>query len=260
MKANRFKEVLAAGKVPVGHMIVEFNVRGIAKMLEGAGVDFVVVDMEHGTFDVREVADLVAWFKATPIAPFVRVPELTCSFIARALDTGALGVMVPNVKTASQAKAVVDAAKYRPVGRRGLTFASAVNDYKDVDACVYMDRANETTTVICQIESGEALEELDGIAATPGVDVLWVGQFDLTTSMGIPGAFGDRRFVEALRRVAAAAKRHRKAAAIQSSSVARLEEWSAMGFNVLSYQDDGSAYLEAMTRGVTEVRARAGRR
>src|SRR3569832_78348 len=104
MRTNRFRELLSAGKSPIGHMIVDFNVRGIAKMLEFAGLDFVVIDMEHGGFSHSDVADLVAWFKATPIAAFVRVPVGTYPFIARVLDTGAHGIMVPNVRTGVQAR------------------------------------------------------------------------------------------------------------------------------------------------------------
>ncbi len=257
MKANRFEEALARREIPIGHMIVDLGVRGIAKMLEVAGVDFVVIDMEHGAFELGQVADLVAWFRATPVAPFVRVPEPTYHFIARTLDAGALGIMVPNVKTAATARAIVEAAKYTPLGARGLTFASAVNEYQDVaDVGAFMRDANQRTTVICQIESHEALDHLDEIAATPGIDVLWVGQFDLTKSMGIPGQFTSPRFANALRLVIATAHKHGKRAAIQSGNAAQLAEWAGLGLDVLSYNEDIGVYVGAMSAGIQGLRQR----
>src|SRR5690349_23630770 len=97
MKQNRFQQILAGGGTPAGHMIMEFGTRGIAKILEAAGLDFVVIDMEHTGFDTERIADLVAWLKATDIAPFVRVPQRMYHFLARTMDAGALGVMVGNV-------------------------------------------------------------------------------------------------------------------------------------------------------------------
>src|SRR5436309_15580312 len=120
MKENRFQRVLREGGVPAGNMIMEFGTRGIAKILEAAGLDFVVIDMEHTGFDAERIADLIAWFKATDIAPFVRVPQRMYHFLARTRDAGGLGVMVGNVETGQQAKSVVEGVKYEPVGNRGL--------------------------------------------------------------------------------------------------------------------------------------------
>jgi len=100
MKPNRILQLLAEGKTPIGHMIIEFGTRGIAKIAEAAGLDFVLIDMEHSGLDFGKVADLLAWFKATPVAPIVRVPAIEYHFIARVMDAGALGVMAPNVRTA----------------------------------------------------------------------------------------------------------------------------------------------------------------
>src|SRR6476646_745466 len=120
MKENRLKRVLREGGIPAGHMIMEFGTRGVAKILEAAGLDFVVIDMEHTGFDAERIADLAAWLKATDIAPFVRVPQGLYHFLARTMDGGALGVMVGNVGTGGQARSIVDAVKYAPLGRRGL--------------------------------------------------------------------------------------------------------------------------------------------
>jgi 2-keto-3-deoxy-L-rhamnonate aldolase RhmA len=254
MKENRFKRVLREGGFPVGHMIMEFGTRGIAKILEAAGVDFVVIDMEHTGFDAERVADLVAWFKATDIAPFVRVPQGLYHFIARTLDAGALGIMVGNVETSEQAGAIVNAAKYAPAGRRGVGLGTAHNDYVSPDPVTYFCFANENTTVICQIESTTGIANLDGIAACNGVDVLWVGHYDLTQSMGIPGQFEHPRFLDALHQVIDAADRNGKLAAIQPGDMQQAEKWLGMGFHFVSWKTDIALYRGALRKEVEELR------
>ena len=254
MKPNRFKQVRAEGKIPVGHMILEFASRGMAQMLEVAGVDFVLIDTEHSSFTPAEVADLIAWFKATTIAPFVRVPQIQYHFIARTLDAGALGVMIPNVKNAAEARAIVEAAKYAPLGKRGVIMGAAHTDFKNVNPKEFMDYSNDNTTIICQIESQEGLDNLEAIASTPGVDVLWVGHFDLSQSMGIPAQFQHERFLAALKQVVEATQRYGLGAGIQPGSLAQAQEWLEMGFNVISYSADFAVYLQAMTQAVASIR------
>ena len=116
MRTNHCKELLAAGKVPVGHMLLEFGTRNIARLCESAGLDFVVIDSEHTAFSIAHIADLLAWFRATTVTPFVRIPQVDYHFIARTLDQGAQGLMIPNVKNAAEAQAIICAAKYAPFG------------------------------------------------------------------------------------------------------------------------------------------------
>ncbi|MCC9078527.1 aldolase/citrate lyase family protein [Litorilinea aerophila] len=258
MKPNRFLERRRAGEVPVGHMILEFGTRGMAQILERAGLDFAIIDTEHSAFTVAQLADLIAWFKATPLAPFVRIPQIEYHFIARTLDFGALGIMVPNVRNGEQARAIVHAAKYAPLGDRGVILGNAHTDFQAVDPPTYMAQANENTTIICQIESVEGLENLEDIASTPGVDVLWVGHFDLTQSMGIPGQFHHPRFLDALKQVVEVGQRHGLGIGAQPNSVAQAQEWLELGFNVISYGGDFSVYLAALSSAVAEVRRLAG--
>lgn len=260
MKENRFRRVLREGRAPVGHMIMEFGTRGIAKILEAADVDFVLIDMEHTGFDAERVADLMAWFKATDIAPFVRVPQRLYHFLARTMDAGALGVMVANVETGEQARAVVDAVKFAPLGNRGLGLGTAHNDYIQPEAQPYFDYANGNTTVICQIESVTGLANLDAIAATAGVDVLWVGHFDLSQSMGIPARFSDPKFIRALEQVIEAAGRHGKLAAVQPGSMQQAEAWLGLGFHFISWKTDIALYRDALREQIAELRELASRR
>ena len=254
MKPNRLKQALTEGRVPVGHMVVEFNTRGMPQMLEKTGADFVLLDMEHTGFSASDIADLVAGFRLTTVTPLVRVPQIEYHFIARALDVGAMGVMVPNVQTGAEARAIVAAAKYAPLGQRRVALGAAHTDYERVDPGEVFRYANENTTVICQIESQKGLDQIDEIATTPGVDLLWVGHFDLSQSMGIPGEFDHPDFLAAVKLVIDTAKRHGLGAGIQPHNLAQTQHWMAMGFDVISYSSDLSVYIDAMTKAVAGVR------
>jgi 2-keto-3-deoxy-L-rhamnonate aldolase RhmA len=259
MKPNRFKEVRAEGRVPVGQMLWESGSRGMARMMDACDLDFAIIDTEHAAFTSAEVADLVAWFSATTIAPFVRVTEIAYHLLARTMDAGALGVMVPNVKNAAEARAVVDAVKYAPLGRRGIGLGGALTGYRGVNPAEFLEYSNANTTVMCQIESVEGIENLEAIATTPGVDVLWVGHYDLSQSMGIPGQFHDERFRDNLKRVIAVCDRHKLGAGIQPGSIAQAQGWLETGFNVISYSTEMAVYLTAMTQAVQQVRALAAK-
>jgi 2-dehydro-3-deoxyglucarate aldolase/4-hydroxy-2-oxoheptanedioate aldolase len=235
-------------------MIWEFSSRGMAKILEYGGADFVLLDMEHSGIELERVADQIAWFKATAIAPFVRVPQRLYHFLARVMDAGALGVMVANVESGAEAREIVNAVKYAPGGGRGLGLGHAHNEYAPPDPVAYMEEANRNTTIICQIESAKGLANIEEIAATPGVDCLWVGHFDLTQSMGIVAQFQHPRFLEALRIVVDTARRHQKLAGIQPGNAAQAEQWMKTGFNIISWGADAGVYREALKSGIETVR------
>lgn len=248
MKENRLLSRFREGAVPVGHMIWEFGTRGIARMTELAGLDFVLLDTEHGAFAPDQIADLVAWYRATAVTPIVRVPQLAFPMIPRTLDAGAQGIMMPNVTNAATARQVVQAAKYAPVGRRGLGLGGSATAYETGEARTQMDLLNAQTGIICQIESREALTELDAIASVPGVDVLWVGQADLAQSLGIPGEFDNPQFVDALRAVVDCCDRHGLGAGIQPNDPQQCRAWMSLGFNVVSYNVDTVLYTDALTK------------
>ncbi|MBM3784493.1 MAG: aldolase [Acidobacteria bacterium] len=254
MKPNKMKQALAAKGSAVGHMISEFGTRGIARIVASAEPDFVMIDMEHTGYDTERIADLCSWFRGVDVVPMVRVPQGLYHFCARTLDVGALGIMVANVETPAQAKEIVDACKYAPLGRRGVALGGAHNDYVMPDVVGYFRYANENTTVVCMIESPTGVANVDAIAATPGVDVVWVGHFDLTQAMGIPAQFQHPDFLAAMHAVTAAAKKHGKAAGIQPGDAESARQWQAIGFNVLSWGIDYAVYRAALADGVKGLR------
>jgi 2-dehydro-3-deoxyglucarate aldolase/4-hydroxy-2-oxoheptanedioate aldolase len=254
MRVNRFKQLLADGKSPIGHMLYEFTGRGMAQILEAAGVDFVVIDMEHSSLSIGAIADMVAWLKATHVTPFVRIPQVQYHFVARALDAGVMGIVVPNVRGAGEAHALVEAAKYPPLGKRGFYCGGASSDYRMGDVNEFMLDSNSNRTMICMIESPEGLENVEAIAGTPGVDALWVGQWDLSNFMGFPGQFQDPRFRAAVERIIHAARRHNLVTIIQPGDVAQVRQFRELGFDVFSYSADFFVYKDALAQAVANIR------
>ncbi len=255
MQPSKFKQAIASGGTAVGHMIGEFGTRNIARIVATANPDFVMIDMEHNGFDTERVADLCAWFRATGIDLMVRVPQGLYHFCARSLDAGAQGIMVANVESVEQAKAIVDACKYPPFGHRGVGLGGAHNDFvMPADPAEYFRFANENSVIVAMIESPVGLANADAIAATPGIDMLWVGHFDFSTNMGIPGQFQHPDFLAALATVAAAAHRHGKQAGMQPGRVEDARQWSELGFNVLNFGIDYGVYRAALANGVKQVR------
>jgi len=254
VKPNKYRQAIAEGRVPVGHMIMEFGTRGIAKILETASLDFVFFDMEHTGFDTERIADLIAFTKATPIAPFVRVPQGLYHFLARCMDAGALGVMVANVRSAEEARRIVQSVKFAPLGYRGLGLGTAHNDFIQPDPVAYFKQANESSVVICQIESVEGVENAEAIAATEGVDILWVGHFDLSQSMGIPAQLQHPRFLDGLKRTVEGARKHGKRLGIQPGSMEQARQWREIGFDVFSYNSDIGVYRSALQSSINDLR------
>ena len=259
LKPNRYRQAIAEGRVPVGHMVWEFGTRGVSRLIDSTGLDFVVFDMEHSGFEIERLFDLIAYAKACTFAPFVRVPEGQYHFLARLMDAGALGVMIGNVETAEHAKYIVDSVKYAPLGRRGVGLGGAHTDYVVPDPVAYFAESNASTVVICQIESPKGVENAEAIAATPGVDILWVGHFDLSQAMGIPGQFQHPEFLANLCRVVAAARKHGKRLGIQPGTPEFLDQWMGLGFDVISWNVDTAVYRSALEAGVRMVQERAAK-
>jgi 4-hydroxy-2-oxoheptanedioate aldolase len=211
-----------------------------AEMAGLAGFDWVLLDHEHGPGGEETLLHQLQAVSATPAACLVRVAANEPPRFKRVLDAGAHGVMVPYVSTADEARAAVNALRYPPRGMRGvakLTRASSFGARFDG----YFAHAHEWLVTLTQIETTDAVANAAEIAAVDGVDVLFVGPMDLTTSMGIPGRYDDARFHDALGEVADAAREHGKAAGILLLEPSNLALCRELGYTVVALGSDGGA-------------------
>jgi 2-dehydro-3-deoxyglucarate aldolase/4-hydroxy-2-oxoheptanedioate aldolase len=251
---NRVKQLLSEGKTPLGTMIMEFHSTGVGRIAAEAGADFVIFDQEHTGWSVETIRMLVATSRSANLGAFVRVPATQYHLIARVLDVGAQGLMIPMVESEEQARLVVQSAKYPPQGRRGAGFGLAHDDYRDGDILEKMRSANEDGLLIAQIETRDGVENVDRIAAVEGIDVLWIGHFDLTNSLGIPGQFDHPDYLRAVDAVLAACERHGKAAGMMVQSVEQGRELLAQGFRILAYWGDAWLFKKVLREGISAIR------
>jgi 2-keto-3-deoxy-L-rhamnonate aldolase RhmA len=177
------------------------------------------------------------------IPAIVRVPSCTAAEVGRGLDAGAAGILFPRGDGVSTIRAAIESAKYPPRGKRGLGGVRA-NRYGTVPLDRFVSEANEKTTVVVQIETAGALAELSGIAAEPGLDVLFVGPNDLTQALGVPGQYGDARYKDTLRTIARQAAASGKSAGIMLGSVKQIPELRELGYRFFT-TSDRTLFLES---------------
>jgi 2-dehydro-3-deoxyglucarate aldolase/4-hydroxy-2-oxoheptanedioate aldolase len=162
--------------------------------------------------------------------------------------------MVPMVETAEQAERIANFGKYPSLGRRGAAFSAAHDDYAGGDIVEKMRSANTETLLIAQIETAQGVSNVDAIAAVPGIDVLWIGHFDLTNSLGIPGQFDHPRYLEALDKVLAACEKHGKVPGIMAADVPGAKKLLEQGFHMLAYGGDLWIYQTALAEGIRQLK------
>ena len=232
-----------------GAMVFEFFSPGIPIILKNAGCEFIIFDMEHGGLSLEQFKTLSIISNSNKIAPFIRIPEINYNYVARALDLGASGVMVPMVNTPDDAIKIVHSSKYPPRGIRGAGFGFAHDNYINKDPLSFIEKANNSLINIIQIETKKALENVKEIASLDGVDCLWVGHFDLTNFLGIPGDFSSKIYLDAIDEIVVAANSYKKSLGIMVNSKQELETYSKLGFNMIAVGTE----MNILSRSISQI-------
>lgn len=207
---NVVKEKLARDEVALSMTVRLVRTTEIVTIAKTAGFDTFYIDLEHSTLSIETAGQICMAAMNAGIAPFVRLPNLASDVIARILDGGALGVIAPHVESAEQAKQVVRAAKFPPLGERSHGGVLPHMGFRSLPSSEVGEAVNDATMVVIMIESKEALAVVDEIAAIEGVDMLFVGTSDLCASLGIPGQFEHQMIHDAYVAVSAACRKHGK--------------------------------------------------
>ncbi len=238
MAKKSVRQRALAGEQVLGSMVFEFFTPGISQVLKLAGCEYLIYDMEHAGFSIESLKAQVAHCRGNGIAQMVRVPRGEYHFLARALDVGAQGVMVPMVNSADEARAIAEATHYPPKGRRGAAFSFAHDDYEPGDPATKMKAADARNLIIAQIETERGLDAVEDIAAVDGIDCLWLGHFDLTNFLGIPGQFDNPLYVNAVKRIVAAGRKHKKALGFMAADTTWAKQYKRYGFNMIATGTD----------------------
>jgi 4-hydroxy-2-oxoheptanedioate aldolase len=252
---NIVKEKLARDEV-VASMTIRLT-RGveIARMAKTAGFDMIYVDMEHSTITLDMTGQICLAALSCGIAPMVRVPANTPDYIQRVLDGGALGIVAPGIGSAEEARAVVRAAKFAPLGERGAGGALPHLEYRSFPAAEANAAVNDATMVIVQFESAEALDKADEIAAVEGVDMVLLGVNDMLSSMGLAGQHEHPKVRDAYARTIAACRKHGKHVGVGglSTKPKLAAEFIAMGARMVSTGTDIQFLQAAMNDKASQV-------
>lgn len=246
------KARFACGDTVLG-MIGFIGTPMVIEIMAVAGIDFVMIDMEHNAIDMDRLAHLVRAADAAGIAPLVRVPEVDAGLIKRVMNLDVAGIVIPHGNLAS-CQALVRAMRYPPEGERGACPIVRATKYWPDDWRAYADRANRTTMVLPLVEDRQGLDEFEAMAALPGVDGFFIGPYDLSVSVGVPGAdFNDPAMSEALDRVAALCRQHGKVV-VTTIGDRQEREYSrglvARGVQGLVFATDALVLLQACKRMV----------
>src|SRR5437667_3642630 len=256
MRTNQVKEKLKRGEPALGGWLSLPSVPS-ARIMARLGFDWLVVDMEHSAQNPVLMADMVATIAdAGTCAPIVRVPANSVEWFKWALDAGAWGVVVPMVNSREGVQRALDYSKYPPQGNRSIGGTFGPYGFGTTDWPDYAKVANDEIMVIVQIESAQALQNLDEILSVSGIDVAFIGPNDLHAQLGlVPSSDGaEPEFLEALERVKVAARKHHIAHVIFSSDWQAAIKRISQGFQMISVTTDVSSMITSATRNLRVAR------
>jgi 2-dehydro-3-deoxyglucarate aldolase/4-hydroxy-2-oxoheptanedioate aldolase len=240
---NPVKQILQNGGSVVGTFVVEFRQPAVMQLLKNAGFNFVTIDNEHGAFSMETVADLArtaVWLGVTPI---VRIPDNTYPYIAQTLDVGAQGLMVPRITHADQVRQIVKMLRYPPEGERGNAMERGLTQYRSGNVPQALEDLQQATLLIIQIETSQAIENLDEILSVEGVDVALVGPNDLSIALGYPGQIDHPAVHDAIEHVIRSCGSHAVCPGIHMGKTEMAVYWASQGMRFISTGSE-AAYIQ----------------
>jgi len=248
--AHKLRERIAQSRPVLGTFLVEFAGSAAVHTLADAGFDFVMVDCEHGNYTSREVETLIEAATHAGLCALVRPPTVSREMITRVLDAGAGGVLVPAIDSLDQVLQAVRATKYRPIGKRGVHLLRGHTRHRKVDAATFLAEANRDVLTLIQIELESAVGIAEKIAATEGVDGLYVGPGDLSVDLGVPGQWNAPVLQSAIEKVVKACRQHGKIAACHADRIEDMPRLRERGVQMFGYFCD-IGLLKAAANEVT---------
>lgn len=254
---NLLKRKLESGKKGIGTFF-EIGGANAVECLGAAGLDFLIIDSEHGPFEAESSADLVRAACLRNITPMVRVKDGTRASVLKMLDIGAMGIIVPCVNTVEEVHDLVRHAKYYPVGNRGVIWGRDAlwgeAEYASHGLPDYFKVCNRETLLIPQCETAGCLANIEEIAGIEGVDGIFIGPVDLSVALNDPGNFESREFRAAVDRILKACRAAGKFAITYTADAAAAREYLALGFDAAAVSMDTKFYISAFRSLIQEIR------
>lgn len=251
-RAERFREKLSKG--PVLGAFSKTSDPAFVEILGHAGHDFVILDLEHGPNDLKTLEHLIRAAELGGVLPIVRTKEGDLGQIGAVLDIGAGGVQIPQIRSAKEARAVIRRARFGAEGERGVCRFVRAAGYSSVERNEYFREANHAL-VILQLEGRDAIDAIDDILEVPGIDALFLGPYDLSQSLGVPGQIDHPLVEKEMRRVAEKAAAKGVAVGNFTDKIESLEKWKSLGLRYLAHSVDVGIFYEAAKKIALDFRS-----
>jgi 4-hydroxy-2-oxoheptanedioate aldolase len=258
LKINFLKEKLQAGKTVLGTWSV-IPSPVVADVIAAAGVDFLIIDSEHGPINFETAQNMVMACESRGVSPVMRLWGVNEGEILKALDIGAHCVQIPNVTCRAEIEAVVRMAKYPPAGNRGFSPFTRAGAYTHENAARLTASANENTLICVHIEGKAAIDNISEFLAIKELDIIFIGLFDISKSLGIPGQVNDPRVQQILADLSARIVKAGKYPGTIATDAAQLEKFMAAGVKYITYSVDCEMLGRSYKKAVLEFQAITGK-
>lgn len=226
----------------------------LVELIGLAGFDFVVIDREHGSIDLERCEELIRAAASTGLCPLVRVPRCEEVAVRQPFDMGAVGIHVPQIHSAEMARIAVRGAKFHPMGERGLQPFVRGASYRSYPTAEFLEQSNEDTVIVVHIEGKEGVASFEEIASVDGIDVAFLGPYDLSQSLGIPGMVTSPLVKQKMQSIVEAAKGKKMAVGTYADDPRAALEWKQLGVTYLAVSVDAAIFLNAARRLVDQLK------
>lgn len=259
MRPNQVKRALQQGQVQIGTWVTTLRSPQLPQILRSAGFDFIYIDMEHSDFSIETVGDLCSAALAHGLVPIVRPPAKEAHLLTRPLEVGAMGLLLPHVDTAKEARDAVRAVKFPPLGKRGYNVRTVHTAFLAADPKAYARAVNAETLLIAQIESRRGVRNLDAILAVDGVDGAVIGRGDLSTDLGVMGDWNHPAVIRGVETLIRTCHRRKKIPGLLVPDVQSAEYWIGKGIRLVPYSNEVTLLMGAAAAGIKAIRACASK-
>lgn len=224
----------------------------VVNVLGKAGLDFVIIDMEHGVMDYKLAQEMVMAAECEGCDALIRVPRNDESDILRALDTGAAGIIVPHIEKIEDCKKVISFSKFPPLGKRGFNPYIRAGEYHSVQKS-YFTKQNNKILVGIILEGNAALNDIENIISDPEIDIVYIGTYDLSVALGVPGDVTNLRVIEALEAAVVKIKKKGKIAGCMIHNAENLKRFKELGIQFIAYNVDSGVLYESFKKMKQEL-------
>jgi 2-keto-3-deoxy-L-rhamnonate aldolase RhmA len=254
---NKTKKKLKAGELTLCMAVNQMRTADVAMIAASCGFDALFVDLEHGPTSLESASLICVAALGAGITPIARIASHHANDMARILDSGAQGLMVPHIETAAEAEEIVRYCRFPPIGHRSTASTGPGVHYRKMTTADINRRLNEETLLIAMLETPNAIENADSIAAVPGIDMVHIGAVDVTSELGVPGDLRDPRMMAGFKKVSEACRKYGKAMGVGGArgDAALQKDLIDLGVRYLTIGSDVSFLMAAASKDVAALRA-----